>query len=1129
MTNFIRMKSPDGMSGFNLKTKIMIFSVLFSLSQVHTYAISSKSMTAPQNVQQQKSISGQVNDENGMPLPGVTILEKGSKNAALTDFDGKFSIKVENENAVLVFSFLGYTNTEVAIKGRTAINVKMQRTTASLEEVVVVGYGKMKKKDLTGAVVQVTPDKLANQNPQTVQDILRGTPGVRVGYDPSAKGGGNIQIRGQTSVYTGSNNNEKTGGPHNSPLIILDGMQFYGELSEINPDDIAQLDILKDASAASVYGSRAAAGVILISTKKGKIGKPMVSFTTNTTISNKSAYRSVYSPQGYLKYREDWETAQTYGVNPATQQYEAFIAGTVANGRPGYFSNPNDLSKWGITEAQWLAYQPVSQTTGKSSKEVWGARLGLNFDPSLMANFLADKTHDWSNSSFRTGINLDNNLSISGAGERVNYYMSFGYLTSEGAIVGNDYKAARSNMKVDAKVTDWLDMGLNVNFQDRSDGDVTPSLDTRSGFNNMMRTSPFGTFRDANGNYERQPMGKNVSGQNYNYYYERQFIDKETGYTTLNTIFNAKITLPLGITYAFNIAPRYQFFHDRYFRSTQNPNWPAATTGVNRNNSTRFDYNLNNTLTWDYTIAAKHHIVATFVQEAEERRYWSDGMDAYNIQPSDALGFHLVNTATMANSALRSNDTHETADALMARLFYSFDNRYMLTATVRRDGYSAFGASNPYAVFPSFGVAWNFKNEKWFNWDAMSTGKLRLSWGKNGNRTLADPYISLANLVNTGTMGYLDASGKALEIKYLSLDRMANPNLEWEKTTSTNIGLDLGFLRDRIVATLDFYKAATNDMIMSQSLPGFTGFSSIATNLGEVQNQGVELSLNTLNVKKPNLEWRTTFGISYNENKIVSLYGNMVDVKDESGNVIGKKEGNDSANGWFIGRPITQIWDYRITGIWQKDEWKEAQKYGQRPGDPKVANSYTADDVDAVDADGNPYKKAVYNEKDKQFLGNSNSPVQWSLRNDFKIYKNWDLGISMYSNMGGKSLDSNYMNTFNDSSLYKFNFNPYVNPYWTLDNPTNQWARLDAKGPAGTPVAPGRLYDRSFIRLDNISLAYTLPRDLLERVHIKSIKIYASMQNVATWSASKEWKYYGDPETGGLATRQFNLGFNFQL
>lgn len=1108
MTNFIRMnKVPDYVSGFNLKKKMMMLCVFFSLSQIDGYAISYKSTTESQNVQQ-KSINGQVNDENGAPLPGVIVLEKGSKNAASTGFDGKFTLKVGSENSVLVFSYMGYVNKEVALNGDTSINVKMEKSATSLDEVVVVGYGKMKKKDLTGSIVQIKAENLANQNPQTVQDILRGVPGLRVGYDASAKGGGSLQIRGQTSVYTG--------GGHNSPLIILDGMQFYGELSEINPDDIGQIDILKDASATSVYGSKAAAGVIVISTKKGKKGKPVISVTTNMTINTKSAYRDVYSPEGYLKFREDWETSATYGGNATTGAYEPWMVGQV--GKVAYFSNPDGLDNQGITQAQWLAYQPATLTQGKSLKEVWGLRLGI--DTALMPNFLSGTTHDWSDSTFRTGINRDNNMSVSGAGDNVNYYFSAGYLTAEGAIVGNDFSQVRANMKIDSKITDWLDFGANVNFQDRTDGDITPSLGTGSGDSNMMRTSPFGNFRDANGNYERQPMGKNVSGQNYNYYYDRQFMEKETGYTTLNTIFTTKVTLPYGITYSFNVAPRYQFFHDRYFESTANPNWAAATHGVNRNNATRFDYNLNNTLAWDYTIAEKHHFVATYVQEAEERRYWSDGMTANNIKPSDALGFHNVANATLANSALRSNDTHQTADALMARLFYSFDNRYLLTATIRRDGYSAFGASNPYAVFPSLAVAWNVKNEKWFNWDAMTTAKLRLSWGTNGNRTLDDPYISLANLTGSdATMGYLDASGKALEMKYLWLDRMANPNLEWEKTGSTNIGLDLGFLNERITSTIDIYRMVTNDMIMSQRLPGFSGFASIATNLGEVQNEGIELSINTVNVKRPNFEWNTGFGFAYNKNTIKSLYGNMEEVKDANGTVIGTKESDDKTNGWFIGRPISQIWDYKVTGIWQKEEWKDAAKYGQRPGDPKVDNSYTADDK----ADGTP----VYNEKDKQFLGNSAPPVNVSLRNEFKIYKNWNLAIDMYSNVGHKSLSSTYMNNFNASSLYKFNFNSFVNPYWTVDNPTNDWARLDAKGPAG--AGTGKLYDRSFIRVANISLAYSLPKDLLEHLHIKNLKIYASVQNAGTWSASKEWKYFGDPETGGLATRMFNLGLNVSL
>ncbi|RVT79761.1 SusC/RagA family TonB-linked outer membrane protein [Flavobacterium sufflavum] len=1108
MTKFIRMKKvPDCVSGFDLKKKLTLFCALVSLSQVHAYTISFESATGLEKVQQQKSISGQINDENGMPLPGATVLIKGTKISTITDFDGKFTLKAD-ENSVLIVSYIGYANKEVALNGKTTINVKMQNDAASLEEVVVVGYGKMKKTDLTGSVVQVKPDNLANQNPQTVQDVLRGVPGLKVGYSSDAKGGGSLQVRGQTSVYN------PNGAGHNSPLIILDGMQFYGELSEINPGDIGQIDILKDASATAVYGSKAAAGVIIITTKKGKNGKPVISVTSNMTVNTKSAYRDVYSPEGYLKYREDWETAKTYGVNTASGQYEPYIASQV--GQVGYFSNPNDLGKYGITQAQWLAYQPSGLTQGKSLAEVWGLRLGLQ-NGLILNNFIAGKTHDWYKGTFRTGLNQDYNVNISGASDKVNYYLSVGYLDSEGAIQGNDYSAVRANMKVNGHVTDWLEFGANVNFQDRTDGDITVGTGTNYYDANMMRNSPYANFRDANGDYERQPMGPTIGG--YNYYYDRQFMELERGYTVLNTIFNAKVTLPLGITYSLNVSPRYQFYYNRFFQSTGNKNLNAANIGVDRDNGKNFDWNMNNTLAWDHTFNEKHHIVATFVQEVEERRSWFDEINARNIQPSDALGFHNTANATRANSSFSTADTHQTADALMARLFYSFDNRYMITATVRRDGYSAFGTNNPYATFPSVALGWNLSKESWFNWDAMSTAKLRVSYGKNGNRSLADPYVFLANLRSPeSTMGYIDSSGNLVDMKYLEIDRMANPNLQWEKTAATNIGLDFGFLNDRLTGTVDVYKSVTHDMIMSQRLPTFTGFESIVTNLGEVENRGVELSLSSVNMKQPNFEWRTSAAFSYNKNKINKLYGSMETILDANGNVIGQKELDDKTNGWFIGKAISEIWNYRVAGIWQKDEAAAAAVVSQRPGDPKIANNYTADDVNG---------KPVYNDKDKEFLGQTDPPINWSLRNEFTIYKNWDLAINMYSYMGHKSLNGNYMNQYNAGSLYTNNYNSFVNPYWTIDNPTNDWARLDARGPAG--AGTDKLYNRGFIRLDQISIAYKFPKELIKRLNMNNVKVYASVRNVATWSVDKNWKYFGDPETGGLATRMFNLGFNLTL
>ena len=1055
----------------------------------------------------QSQITGKVTSKNdGLPLPGASVMVKGTMNVVTTDIDGNFSINAP-AGATLMFSFTGFKNIEIPVNGKTSINVILEENKTELEEVVVIGYGKMKKKDLTGSVVQVKADNLANQNPQTVQDILRGVPGLKVGYSADAKGGGSLQIRGQTSVYGD--------GGHNSPLLILDGMQFYGELSEINPDDIEQIDILKDASATAVYGSRAAAGVIIITTKKGKTGKPVITISSNLTVNSLSAYPDVYDANGYAKYREDWETAKTYGVNQATGQYEAYVAARA--GQTGYFSNPDDLAQLGITQAQWLAYQPASETQGRTPREIWGRRLGIVERP-LIDNFTAGKTNDWYNSTFRTGFNKDFNMSVSGASDKSNYYMSVGYMDAEGAIVGDEYRALRSNMKINTHITDWLEIGANVNFQDRSDGNISVGTGTNYWDANMLRNSPYANFTDENGGFVRQPMGPTIGG--YNYYYDRQFMDLERGYTVLNTIFNAKVTLPFGITYSFNIAPRYQFYYNRYFQSADHEGWNAANIGVDRGHAKNFDYNLNNNITWDHTFNEKHHIIATFVQEAEDRRYWSDITYARNIQPSDALGFHNTSNATLANSSFSTTDSHQSADALMGRLFYSYDDRYMFTGTIRRDGYSAFGASNPYATFPSAAVGWNFTNEKWFNWKPMNFGKLRLSYGKNGNRSLADPYVSLANLGSgTGaTMGYINpTTGAIVDIKYLRQDRLANPNLQWEKTTSINAGLDFGFLNDRITGTVEVYKSKTHDMIMSQRLPEFSGFNSIITNLGEVQNSGYEISLTSVNMRHPNFEWKTLVAFSYNKNRINKLYGNIQYTLDDSGNIISQREADDITNGWFIGKPISTIWNYQVTGIWQKNEWEEAARYGQRPGDPKVANNYTADDG----TNGTP----VYNDKDKVFMGQTDPPINWSLRNEFKIYKNWDVAINMYSYMGHKSLDGRYMNNFNAGSMYTNNYNAFVNPYWTVDNPTNDWARLDAIAPAGAGAA--KLYNRNFIRLDHISVAYTIPQAFTEKWNIKTFKISASVRNVATWAA--DWKYFGDPETGGLATRMVNFGLNLTL
>ena len=1043
------------------------------------------------------NVRGVVTDGSGEPIIGASVVQKGNTSrGTITDLDGAFTLQGVPATGTLVITYIGYKTVELPLRGKTQVSVKLEEDTKTLEEVVVVGYGSMRKKDLTGSVVQINPTKIADQNPGTVQDLLRGTPGLQIGYSSSAKSEPSIQLRGQNSLYTE--------GSHNAPLIILDGMAFGGELSEINPDDIAQIDVLKDASSAAVYGAKAASGVLIITTKKGKEGKPVINIGMNVGANTKAAYRDVFSPSEYMTYREDWFKATTYGYDEdGNWGYYSKSSGVPA----GYYDHYNNLSKYGTTSDQWSTTGAKTLQNGESLESLYARRMGLDADAALvMQNYLAGKTYDWNKAVFRTGLNQDYNASISGATDKVNYYLSFGYLNNEGAIQGDDYQAFRSNMKINAKVTNWLEIGANVNFQDRSDESSAVPLGSNYWDSNQLRQSPYSLRWDDEGNELQYPTSGNPTNGGYNYHFEDQYNELEKGYTVLNTIFNAKLTLPLGITYQFNIAPRYQWFYDRYFMSSELPNSTPAERGVNRNTSKNFDWNLNNTLTWDQTFD-KHHFTVTLVQEAEEKRYWYDEIHARNITPSDALGFHYVSGADKEQSSFYTNDTHSQAAAYLGRLFYGYNDRYMFTGTVRRDGYSAFGSNNPWATFWSLGGSWVFSEESFIKQPWLDYGKLRVSYGTNGNRSLKDTYLALSNLSNGGVMGYYNSDGSAAVIQALEISRLGNPNLEWEKTTAYNVGLDFSVLDSRFTGSVEWYYKKTHDMIMNQRLPNFTGFSSITTNLGEVTNSGFELTLNSRNMEIKNFTWNTSFGFSYNKNRINHLYYEY----DENG-----KEINDTSNKWYIGKPVGEIWDFEVDGIWQLNEAAEAAKVNQKPGDPKVVNHYTNDDKE----DGTP----VYNDKDKVYQGTTAPPIYWNLRNDFTFLKDFTFSFSMYSYMGHKSQAGYYLNGDNSGSMFTQTSNTYKKEYWTPENPTNDYARLNAVGPSGA-TGVQKVYNRNFVRLDNITLGYTLPVKFTRKYQIEKIRLTAGINNVCTFDS---WDY-GDPETGGYSNRQFQFGINVTL
>lgn len=1070
--------------------------------------------------QRQYTMKGVVTEESGEPLIGATVQVKGSSVGVATDIDGNFAISVKNGD-VLTVSYVGYSPQEVTVNGQNDITVVMKQDSKVLEDIVVIGYGTMKKKDLTGAISQIDPEKIADTNPGTVQDLLKSVPGLQVGYDASAKGGGSLQLRGQNSVY------DK--GGHNNPLLVVDGMIFYGELSEINPDDIQQIDVLKDASSTAVYGARAASGVIIITTKKGKQGKPVVSLSANWGINTKSAYTKYYNEQDYLRFRSDYFKSGTYGFD-ANGNYGAYNARDGKTGnlsvQPGYYDHYSAAGKYGLTEQSWAALG--NNPDGASLDEIYFRRIfdmngGVSQD--LLDNYLAGNITNWDDLTFRTGFNQDYNASMSGATDRVNYYLSFGFLRNEGVVKGNNYRAFRGNAKINGKVTNWLEIGANINFQDRTDGDLAVGLSENYWDADQLRNSYYSSPYKADGSLNQYPMGVHEK-RGYNYLFDRQYYELDKGYTVLNTIINAKVNLPFNITYQFNIAPRYQYFHDRYFMSADLPDSDPATRGVNREWKKTFDWTLNNTINWDYTFNEVHHVIATVVQEAEENKSWQDRIEARRILPSDALGFHNTSNATIADSKFSTNDTKFTADAWMGRLFYSYNDRYMITATVRRDGYCAFGKNHPHATFPSVALGWVFSDEKFFERiaDVMNYGKLRLSWGKNGNRSLEDPYISMANLGSGlgATMSYLDKNGNPVtELKYLMMDRLANNDLMWENTASYNVGLDFGFINNRLRGSVDVYHKETKNMLIYEKLPGFSGFSGIWTNLGQVNNDGVELSLTSTNIQNHNFTWETTFGFSYNKNTIKHINYAMEEVTDENGNVIGLREMNDTGNKWYIGKSIGTIWDYEFDGVWQVSEAAEAAKYNQKPGDPKVVNHYTADDT--VDKDGNV--EHVYNEKDKVYLGNTIAPFFLNMRNEFKLWNNLSIAFSLYSKFGHKSTDGTYLNQgINSGNMFTYGFNRPDREYWTPENPTNDFARFNSQGPKGC-TSPSRIINRNFLRLDNLSVGYTLPAKWTEKAGISKIRLSASIRNLFTIHSS-DWTFDTDPENGGLATRVYNLGIN---
>ena len=866
-------------------------------------------------------VTGKVTS-SGESVIGATVQVKGKITGTITDIDGNYRLTLENSKETLVFSFIGYQSKEVTVNGKNVINVELEEDVAQLEEVVVVGYGTMRKKDLTGAITRISTEN-TTQSVTSVAEMLRGTvAGFSAGFGTSAKGGGSMLIRGEKSINAS-----------NSPLIVLDGVIFNGDLVDINPSDIETIDILKDGSSAAVYGSRAASGVVVISTKQGNEGTPVINFDMKIGLQNLTRNQRPFNGQEYMVMRRD----EKIRSNPS---------------RPlGYFHNPDNLPQ-GIDLNTWLSYTGASADSNLA--EIWLNRLA--FSTTEIDNYLAGRETDWYDASFQNALCQDYNVSISGKNDRVSYYWSLGSINNQGIVVGDQYKTIRSRLNLKVNVTDWLQVGLQAHYATRNE-----SVDEVD-WEEAIQASPWGSKYEENGSLKFYPNDDNMSTNPFANYEQR---DRFNVTQTFNATLNAKITLPWGFVYEMSYSDYNNWQKNHYFDpSTSMAGEKYKGHAVRRNNSAH-SWMLDNILRWNHTFNKIHKLDLTLLFNLEKNETWSDKAENSNLTPSEVLGWHAVANGT--NPVVGSDDTVDTGNAMMARLNYNLMDRYLFTASFRRDGYSAFGSNNPYANFPAFAFGWRMNEEnfmKAISW--IDNLKLRLSWGINGNRSIGR-YAALANL---DSEKYLHNGSTVIGI-YAT--RLPNENLKWEKTEAYNIGFDFAILGNRLNGTVEAYYMSTKDLLLTRSLPDIIGFSGVTTNLGEVRNKGFELSLNSVNIDHKNFRWSSSFIASLNRNEIAHLYGEMVDVLDKDGNVIGQREDDDIQNGWYIGHALDEIYDYKILGVWQENEREDAAKYGKEPGDFKIWD---------VNNDGE-----YLPEDDKVFQGYKRPRFSFGIGNTMEFFK----------------------------------------------------------------------------------------------------------------------------------------------
>ncbi len=986
------------------------------------------------------TVSGHVKDDTGEPVIGATVVVQGTTVGTITDVNGNYTLGNVPSNGTLIFSFIGLETQKIAVEGKTSFNITLVPGSIGLDEVVAVGYGVQKKSDVTGAMTRVGSKEL---QAMPVKDALQGMQGKAAGVDITTN-----QRPGQTNSITIRGVRSITA--EQGPLYVVDGMVLQtggsagsgnGGIDNINPNDIESIDILKDASATAIYGSRGANGVILVTTKQGKEGKVSINYSGSVTVQKLYDVTEMMNTGEWIEY-----------ARHAKQFHREGGTGTY----PDVPTLAADESTWGSVAA---SFENIAAGWSNGS---W------NPDDA--------KTYDWGKHGKQTGYSTEHTISASGGTEKFKGYGSFGYLNQEGTIKDQSYSRYTAKASFSSKPTKWMEFGTTINgsYGDQDYGysfarSTTGAGDYYSALRGMLGWAvPF----DENGDYIRNPAAGDVNIINpinetkYNTNERLTLRISGNFYTQLDL---GNIFAPLdGLKYRIQFGPEFSNYREGRFYDENGINGDGSNIARNTNRITN-SWTLDNLIYYNKTIAESHKFGFTLMHSASNYHYEFSDMQA-ETATADELWYNMSSLGSI--SSFGSGLTEKQMTSYMIRANYSFKDKYLLTASTRWDGASQLADGNKWANFNSFALGWRIEQEafmKDITWvDAL---KLRLGYGVTGNSAI-DAYATKGGIqtlyynwgADTSSLGYVASDPSS---RYPAA--MANQELGWEKTKQYNLGIDYTVANRRIFGAIDVYSTKTDDLLLEMSIPSINGYTSTYANVGATKGWGIDFQINTVNIQNTDFKWTTNLTWSKDKNEISAL-----------------ANGNDQdlVNGWFVGEGINVYYDYVYDGIWKTSEANEADSYGSEPGAIRVKD---------LNGDG-----VIDENNDRKIVGDQRPDWTGGITNTFN-YKNLELSFFVFSRWGNTfrggavTLDGRFQQRKLDYWIAGENEDAHY------------YAPGIAGQSAPTYNSSMNYLDGSFIKLRNINLGYNFKKSTLDKIGISSLKVYAQIMNPWMIYSKTDW------------------------